>query len=156
MRLVLALAALALASSAQAAPITESQVRDLIGRQQQTWNAGQLSAYFATFSPKAVFTDQARTQAGKLVPYGKSSRAEAQTQARKFRARGTVAEAGQVLSIHIAPGGASAGAVSTVISKITEKERLRTTCAERVQGFVQSGGRLMTVLQIDTLVRCPR
>ena len=87
LRFGLLLAATALAAApAWGAALSEAQVRAFVGKQERAWNAGELDAYFSTFRPDAVFTDQYRTPAGQLVPYGSSTLAAARTQSRKFRA----------------------------------------------------------------------
>src|SRR3569623_1405964 len=86
----LALGLLVLAGPAFAAPaaISEAQGRALVARQSRAWNAGDLAAYFATFSPSARFTDQALGNDNKIVPYGVSTRNEAPAQSRRTQANG--------------------------------------------------------------------
>jgi hypothetical protein len=152
-----ALALLLLAGSAQAAPVlTDPQVRAFVQRQEKAWNAGDLAAYFALYTPQARFTDQARTAAGKVVPYGSSTAAEARAQATRFLATSKVRESGQVLRVDIAPDGRSARVLAREVSVITTPARTRRSCAERVQTVVLVGAALRSTGQTDTVVRCPR
>jgi hypothetical protein len=153
--LLLATATL-LGGSAQAAAVTEGQARALLAEQQRAWNAGQLDAYFATFRSDAVFTDQYRTPAGELVPYGSSKLPQARAQARKFRAQAKASEAGEVVRLVVAGDGRSAEVVSRVVSRNRGPQGLRVTCAERRQSLVLTAGRLRSKGALDTFSRCPR
>jgi hypothetical protein len=152
----LLVAALLIAAPAGAAGLTEPQVRDFVARQQRDWNAGDLAAYFAGFRPDASFTDQYRTPAGKVVPYGTSTLAQARVQSRKFRATARVAETGQVLRVALAADGGSADVVSRVVQRTEGPKGVRIACAERRQRLVLAAGRLRSRGQTDTFFRCPR
>ena len=153
--LLLASAMLA-ASPAWSAGLSEDEVHAFVARQQQAWNAGALEAYFAGFLPDAVFTDQYRTPAGQIVPYGSSTLARARTQSRKFRAASKVSETGEIVRITLAPDGRNAQVVSRVTSRIQGAKGLRITCAERRQELVLAAGRLRSRGQTDTFSRCAR
>jgi hypothetical protein len=157
LRLGLLLVAATLAAApAWAAGLTETQVRAFVAQQERAWNAGALDAYFTAFRADAVFTDQYRTPAGQIVPYGSSTLAAARAQSRKFRAAAKVSEAGEIVRIALGPDGRSAQVVSRVVSRTQNAKGLRVTCAERRQELVLAGGRLRSKGQTDTFVRCPR
>ena len=154
----LALAAATLvAAPAWAAGLTEAQVRAFVAQQERSWNTGALDAYFKAFRPDAVFTDQYRTPAGEIVPYGSSTLAAARAQSRKFRAASKVSESGEIVRIAVAGDGRTAEVVSRVVSRIQGATgRLRVTCAERKQELVLAGGVVRSKGQTDTFSRCPR
>lgn|GEM_PF-941383 len=152
--LLLAAAALA-AASAHAASLDETAVRAFVARQQRAWNANALEAYFAAFRPDAVFTDQYRTPAGEIVPYGSSKLARARVQSRKFRAAAKVAETGEIVRIDLARDRRSAHVISRVVSRTQGRNGLRIACAERQQDLVLDAGRLRSKGQTDTFSRCP-
>lgn len=137
------------------APLTDAQVRAFVARQEKSWNAGDLDAYFAGFRRDAVFTDQYRTPAGQLVPYGSSTLAQARVQTRKFRATSKVAETNQILRIALTPD-ARAQVLARVTSIIQGPQGRRTTCAERRQELVMAAGRLRSRGRTDTFMRCAR
>jgi hypothetical protein len=153
--LLLAAAALA-AAPAWGAALSEAQVRAFVGKQERAWNAGALEAYFSTFRPDAIFTDQYRTPAGQLVPYGSSTLAAARTQSRKFRAVSKVSETGEIVRIALGSDGQTAHVVSRVVSRIQGAKGLRVTCAERRQDLVLTSGGLRSRGQTDTFSRCSR
>lgn len=153
--LLLAAAMLA-AGPALGAGLGEAQVRAFVARQERTWNAGAFDAYYATFRPDAVFTDQYRTASGKVVPYGASSLREARVQTRKFRAASKVSEKGEIVRITLGSDGGTAQVVSRVTSHIQGAAGMRITCAERRQDLVLARGGLLSKGQTDTFLRCPR
>ena len=157
LRFALLIAVTVLAGApAQAAGTMEGQVRALLAAQERSWNVGALDAYFATFRADAVFTDQYRTPAGQIVPYGSSRLPEARAQARKFRAASKASETAEVVSIALGPDGRSAQVTSRVVSRTQGANGLRVTCAERRQDLVLAAGRLRSRGAVDTFSRCPR
>ncbi|HEY8573078.1 hypothetical protein [Phenylobacterium sp.] len=153
----LAVAAATLATPAAAAPaLTDAHIRAFLAQQEKAWNTAALPAYFSAFEPKATFTDQYRTPAGKLVPYGTSTLAQARAQTTKFRARSKVAETHRIVRITLSPDGRSAQVLAYVTSQITTGATRRTTCAERRQELVLAGGRVRSQGVTDTFVRCGR
>lgn len=152
-----ALLALVLATTAEAqATLTQADVRDFLVRQQRAWNAGDMDRYFALYAPDAVFTDQARTPQGEIVPYGTSTLAQAKAQTRRFLAKAKVRETGYVRRIEIAPDGRSARVTTDAISRTDQAGKVQTTCVARVQTLTLAGARLRSSGQTDTLFRCPR
>jgi hypothetical protein len=149
-------AAVAVAVPAWGAGLSEIQVRAFVLQQERDWNAGTLDAYFQAFRPDAVFTDQYRTPAGKVVPYGKSTLAEARIQSRKFRAASKVSERGRIVSIAVGRDGRTVVVVSHVTTDIRGAKGLRVTCAERRQELVLAVNRLRSKSQTDTFMRCAR
>jgi hypothetical protein len=149
-------AAVLAAWPAWAARLSQGQVRTFVAAQRRAWNAGALDSYFAGFAPQATFTDQYRTPAGQVVPYGASTLPQAQAQSRKFRAASSISEAGQIIDISLAADGRSAAVASRVVSHIESAKGVRVTCADRVENLVLSGGRLMSTGQTDTFSRCAR
>jgi hypothetical protein len=137
-----------------ASPLTEAQVRALAGRQSSAWNAGQLDAYFSTFTPEARFTDQALSNENKLVPYGVSSLHQARVQARKVLQTSKVRESSTITAVAIAPGGASARVTASTISDITSPGGARRVCAVRVSNVVATPAGPRTSGPTDTIVRC--
>nr|MEA2798629.1 hypothetical protein [Phenylobacterium sp.] len=150
------LLALALAGPALAAParLSEADVRGLVERQSHAWNAGDLAAYFATFSPTARFTDQALGNDNKIVPYGVSTLAQARAQSRRTLAGGKVREAVTVDAIAIAPDGRSARLSARAVSDITRAGVARRVCARRVETFELTPAGLRATGLTDTIVRC--
>lgn len=149
--------ALAWASGALAASITEPQVRAFVARQEKAWNARDLTAYFALFTPDAAFVDQTRdVKHGGMIPYGRSDLNEARRQARKFLAGATSVEAGAVDRIEIAPDGRQALVVGRETTTVTAKGAVRRVCAETRQTLVLTASGLKSQGQTDTIVRCPK
>jgi hypothetical protein len=150
------LLALALAGPALGAPtrLSEAEVRGLVERQSRAWNAGDLAAYFATFSPAARFTDQALGNDNKIVPYGVSTLAQAHAQSRRVLAAGKVREAVTVETITIAPDGRSARLSARAVSDITRAGVARRVCARRVETFELTPAGPRATGQTDTIVRC--
>jgi hypothetical protein len=144
------------AAPAWAAGLSEAQVRSFVDAQERAWNGGKLDAFFAGFRPEAVFTDQYRTPAGQIVPYGSSTLAAARTQSRKFRAMAKVSESSEIVRIALGSDGRSAQVVSRVVSRIQSAKGLRITCAERRQDLRLTSGRLFSSGQTDTFSRCAR
>jgi hypothetical protein len=152
----LAVASLAAAPAAAAATgLGEAKIRDFIAQQQRRWNDGALEAYFATFAPRAVFTDQYRTPAGEIVPYGDSTLPQARVQARKFRTTSKVSETGVILRIVLGADGRTAQVVSREVSRVQGPKGLRVACAERRQDLVLTANGLRSKGQTDTFSRCP-
>ena len=146
------------ASAAQAAPaISEAQARAFAARQEAAWNARDLDAYFATFTPDAVFIDQTRdVKHGGMIPYGRSDLKQARTQAAKFLAGATSVERGVVEKVEIAAGGREATLMGRETSTVVSKGRTRRACAQTRQVLVLAGGTLKSKGQTDTIVRCPK
>jgi hypothetical protein len=156
LRIGLLLAAAMLAAGpAFAAGLSDAEVRAFFAQQERDWNVGALDAYFAAFAPDASFTDQYRTPAGQIVPYGTSTLAQARLQTRRFRAGSKVSEHGEIVRIDASPDG-GARVVSREVSRIQSAKGLRVTCAERQQELVLVGGELRSKGQTDTFSRCPR
>jgi hypothetical protein len=154
---LISILAFAAASPATAAParLAQPQVRAFVERQSQAWNAGDLAAYFATFTPDARFTDQALGNDNKVVPYGVSSVAQARTQARKTLAKSKVRETTAVTAVSLAPDGRSARVTANTRSEITAAGAApRQVCAMRVATVAQTPQGLRTTAQTDTIVRC--
>ena len=148
---------LATTSPATAAParLAEPQVRAFVERQSRAWNAGDLAAYFATFTPDARFTDQALGNDNKVVPYGVSSVAQARIQARKTLAKSKVREITAVTAVSLGPDGRSARVTASTRSEITAGSAApRQVCAMRVATVAQTPQGLRTTAQTDTIVRC--
>ncbi|WP_337187516.1 hypothetical protein [Phenylobacterium sp.] len=134
----------------------EAEVRAFLTRQEAHWNAGRLDAYFAGFTPDATFTDQAYVGGKPPVPYGSSTRAEAQANARRaFARKPWPKEAGQVFSLRPAPDGGVL-ATTSVGSIVWADGRPRRLCASREQALVREAGELRARSRTDTFVRCRR
>ena len=153
--MVLAIA-LAIATPAVAASprLSEPQVRAFVERQSRAWNAADLTAYFATFSPEARFTDQALSNENKVVPYGVSTLAQARAQTRKTLAKSKVRETSSVSGVAIAPDGRSARVTANTVSEIDTGPTKRRVCALRVQSLALTPAGLRSTGQTDTIVRC--
>ncbi|HKR88204.1 MAG TPA: hypothetical protein VJS38_08495 [Phenylobacterium sp.] len=154
--LLLACAAMLVAGPARSAGLGEAQVRAFVARQERSWNDGALEAWSAGFRPDATFTDQYRTPAGEIVPYGTSTLSQARTQSRKHRAAAQVSETGRIVRIALGPDGRSAEVVSRVVSRTRTAKGVRIACAERRQDLVLAEGDLRSKGQTDTFSRCPR
>jgi hypothetical protein len=157
-RLTLALALLATAGPAlaQAGKLTDTGVRAFVGRQELAWNKHDLKGYFAGFSPDAAFVDQALSSENKIVPYGRSTLAEARRQTARMAARSQLHEDGMVQTVKIAPDGRSALVTSQVTARITTRGAIRLSCVRRAQTVVLAGVAIQSKGQIDTVVRCGR
>jgi hypothetical protein len=153
--LLLAAAVLA-AAPAWGAGLTQAQVRAFFVQQERSWNASALETYFAAFRPEAVFSDQYRTPAGQVVPYGSSTLAQARAQSRKSRAASKITETGEIVRIALGADGRTAQVVSREVTRLQGPKGLRVTCAERRQQLVLTAGRLRSKGQTDTFTRCPR
>jgi hypothetical protein len=145
-----------LATAAEAAParLSEAEVRGFVARQSKAWNAGDLAAYFALFTPDAVFTDQARARDGRLVPYGASTVAQARAQAARTFATSKLQETTLIRAVAIAPDGKRAQVTSAEQTTVRGGGPPRRFCAERVQTLVATPAGLRSRGQIDTVVRC--
>jgi 3-phenylpropionate/cinnamic acid dioxygenase small subunit len=138
-----------------AAPrLSQSQVRAFVERQSRAWNAGDLAAYFATFSPEARFTDQALSNENKVVPYGVSTLAQARAQTRKTLAKSKIRETSAVSAVTIAPDGRSARVTAHTVSDIATAGAARRICAVRVETVALTPAGLKSTGQTDTIVRC--
>ena len=154
-RCLIALILLLTTGPALAAPaITEPQVRAFVDRQSKAWNAADVSGYFATFTPKAVFTDQALGNDNRIVPYGASTVAQAKAQARRFFAKSKVRETSVITAIAIAPDGASARVTTYEVSQISTAGKVRQVCGQGVAIIVRTPAGLRSTGQTDTIVRC--
>lgn len=140
----------ALAAPAFAASLTDASVRRFLAEQEQAWNARRLDAYFARFTPDAVFVDQTRTPK-EVIVYGRSSLAEARAVARK--ATSTSTERGTVRRIAIAADGRSAKVTGYEVTTIVSAGRTRKVCAETEQTLVLQGGRILSKGQTDSILR---
>ena len=149
-----ALSVLLAGSPAQAAGLTDAQVRDFARRQENAWNARDLNGFFALFTPDAVFTDQTRTPKGEMISYGASNRVEAKTQAGKFLATATSVERGVIDKVTIAADGRSAEVLGREITKVKTTARTRKVCADTRQVVVLTGGAIRSKGQTDTVTRC--
>lgn len=154
MRTLLMIFALAAGPAAAPPPISQAEARAFVARQERLWNAGDLDAYFAGFTADARFTDQAYVGDKPPVPYGTSTRAEAERLARRARGRGKATATGRVLRVEIAPGGASARVVLAVGSTVPDEGGPRRLCAARYVTLVRAEGRLRAREQVDTYVKC--
>jgi hypothetical protein len=150
------LLALAIAGPAVAAParLSEADVRGLVERQSRAWNAGDLTAYFATFSPTARFTDQALGNDNGIVPYGVSTLAQAQAQSRRTLAAGKVREAVTIDAVTVAQDGRSARLSARAVSDITRAGVGRRVCVRRIETFEATPAGPRATAQTDTVVRC--
>ena len=148
--------ALLLATPAMAAAprLSEPQIRAFVERQSRAWNAGDLAAYFATFTPEARFTDQALGNDNKIVPYGVSTWAQARVQSRKTLAKSKVRETSTVSAVTIAPDGRSARVTARTVSDIATGGAARRVCAVRVETVALTSAGLRATGQTDTIVRC--
>lgn len=154
----LLLSALVAAGGAQAAApaLTEAAVRAFVARQEAAWTHKDAAAFAATFSPDAVFVDQARDSHGGITQNGRSTLPQAIAQARRFFARNSFSETSVVDRVVIAPDGRSAQVFGHETLRIETPGRPpRTFCAETAQTVVLAGGRLLSRGQTDTDVRCP-
>ena len=153
------LALLVLAAPAGAQPrLTEAAVRGFVGRQEAAWNARDVRAWAASFTPDAVFVDQARNSNGGVTSNGTSTLAQATAQARRYFAKTRFQETLVVDAVVIAPDGRSAQVTGHAVARLeaTPARPARTLCAETAQTVVLAKGRLLSKGQTDTGVRCPR
>jgi len=152
------IALLVLATPAAAAPrLTEPAVRAFTARQEAAWNARDVRGWTATFTPDAVFVDQAKNSNGGVTSNGSSTLAQAAAQARRFFAGPKFAETAAVDRVEIAPDGRSARLLGRAVTEIAAGARpARRLCAETSQTVVLVAGRILSKGQTETGVRCPR
>jgi hypothetical protein len=151
----LILALLVTTQAMAAAPrLSEPQVRAFVERQSRAWNAGDLAAYFATFTPQARFADQALSNENKVVPYGVSTLAQARAQTRKTMAKSKVRETSTVSAVTIAPDGQTARVAARTVSDIATAGAARRICAVRVETVALTPAGVRSTGQTDTIVRC--
>jgi hypothetical protein len=143
---------LLLATAAQASPrrLSEGEVRAFVARQSKAWNAGELSAYFALFTPDARFKDQALGSDNKVYPYGSSTLSEARTRSRRAFEGRRIQETTMIRSIALAADGRSAHVTADVVTAIGA----RRSCARREQVVVATPAGLRSTGETDTVVRC--
>lgn len=134
--------------------LTETQVRGLAERQSRAWNAGDLAAYFATFTPAARFTDQALGNDNRIVLYGASTLAQAREQSRKTLGRGKVRETLTLGAVSLAADGRAAQLTADVVTEISGAGAPRRVCAKRTETFTLTASGLRATGQTDTIVRC--
>jgi hypothetical protein len=146
------LLALALATAAQASParVTEPEVRAFVARQSKAWNAGDLAAFFALFTPDAQFRDQALASDNKVYPYGTSTLAQARARSRHAFEGHRLQEATTIRSIAIAADGRSARVAADIVTTIGP----RRSCARREQVVTATPAGLRSTGETDTVVRC--
>ena len=142
--------ALVLLTAAAPARLTEPQVRAFVARQSAAWNARDLAAWAATYTPEARFTDQALANSNTIVPYGSSSLKEARVQVRKTFAKGPAGEVLVVDSVTLAPDGRGARVSAHAVSQSGGQR----VCAQRVETVALTSGGLKATAQTDTIVRC--
>ena len=142
------------AGPAHAAGLTQPQVRAFVAQQSRAWNAGDLAAYFATFTPDARFTDQALGNDNKVVPYGVSTQAQARAQTRKVLAKSKLRETAAITNVSIAAGRRSARVTADTASEIATVGAVRRVCALRVETLIATPAGLKASGQTDTIVRC--
>jgi ketosteroid isomerase-like protein len=153
------LAAIVLASGAQAAGtrLTEAAVRAFCAHQEAAWNAGDVNAWAATYTPDAVIVDQAQNSQGGLTVTGSSTLAQARAQAKRFFAKSRVNETSSIDSVTIAADGRSARVYDHEVSHIETPGRpARTLCGQSVATLVLVRGRILASSQTDTAIRCPK
>lgn len=137
--------------------LTEASARAFVALQDEAWNNRLAVAFAATFTPDAVFVDQAMGSDGKMVVNGRSTLAEATAQARRFFARSRFRQTTVVGSVTLASDGRSAQVLAKTITRIERPgQPPRTFCALSEQTLVLVQGRLRSRGQTDTDVRCPR
>ncbi|THD53334.1 hypothetical protein [Phenylobacterium sp.] len=134
--------------------LTEPQVRALAERQSHAWNAGDLAAYFATFTPAARFTDQALGNDNKIVPYGVSTLTQAREQSRKTLASGKVRETLTLGQVTLAADRRTAQLAADAVTEISGPGAPRRVCAKRTETFALTPAGLRATGQTDTIVRC--
>lgn len=153
--LVFALAALAAPAAAETR-LTEPAIRAFVARQEAAWNGRDAQAFAATFTPDAVFVDQARNSNGGVTSNGSSTLAQAIAQARRFFTRSTFRETATIDRVEVAPDGRSARVLGHETTRIETPGRpSRTLCAETEQTVILARGRILSRGQTDTGVRCP-
>jgi hypothetical protein len=113
-----------------------------------------VAGYFATFTPRAGFTDQGRARDGRVAPYGTSTLAEARIQARRSFATSRVREATAVRSVRLAPDGRSAQVVTAEQTTIATGGRTRRICGERSQTLTLTPAGLRSTGQVETIFAC--
>jgi uncharacterized protein (TIGR02246 family) len=153
--LIAGLAALATAAAAEPR-LTEPAVRAFVARQEAAWTGRDASAFAATFTPDAVFVDQARNSNGGITSNGSSTLAQAIAQARRFFARAKFQETAVVDRVEIAADGRSARVFAHETSRIETPGRpVRVLCALTEQTVILVRGRILSRGQTETGVRCP-
>lgn len=154
---ILAAVLAVVAAQAEAATrLDELAARAFVARQEAAWNARDARAFADTFTPDAVFIDQSETPGGGVIVNGRSTLAEATTQARRFFARNRFRETASVDRVEPAADGRSARVTGRERTEIERPgARPRVLCARTEQTLVLVRGRLLSRGQTETQIRCP-
>ncbi len=152
--LIAATSAQALACGAAEVGLTDASARAFVARQDAAWNARDARAFAATFTPDAVFIDQAIGSDGKLIANGRSTLPQATAQSRRFFARTQFHETVVVDRVAIAADARSGQVFAHTTTRL--KAPTRTYCARTEQTLVLARGHLLSRGQTDTDIRCAR
>lgn len=152
----LLLTTLAAAPAGAQGAMTDAAARAFLARQERLWNAGDLEAYFATFTADARFTDRGQSNQGGYIDYGTSTLAQARTTARRLLARSKVRETSRVVRIERAPDGRSARVTTDETTRIETAGKVRLVCAQSVHALRATPAGLRSAGQTDYIRRCPR
>lgn len=136
------------------AGLTDTSARGFIARQDAVWNARDAHAFAATFTPDALFVDQAIGSDGKLVANGHSTLAQATAQSRRFFAKTRFRETVAVDRVVIAADARTAHVFAHTTTRL--ESPARTYCARTEQTLVLAHGRILSQGQTDTDIRCPK
>jgi uncharacterized protein (TIGR02246 family) len=157
--LVAAATAQAFGGGAAEVGLTDASARAFVARQDAAWNARDAHAFAATFTPDAVFIDQAVGSDGKVIANGRSTLTQATLQSRRFFARTQFHETVVVDRVAIAPGARTAQVFAQTTTRLASPHtgrNGRTYCARTEQTLVLAHGRLLSRGQTDTDIRCAR
>lgn len=153
---VLLLSALAGGPAAAQGPLTDAAARSFLARQERLWNAGDLDAYFATFTPDARFSDKGASNQGGYVDYGSSSLAQAKATSARLLARSKVRETSRVIRIEPAANGRAATVTAEETTRIETAGKVRLVCARSLHQLRVTSAGLRSAGQTDYIRRCPR
>ncbi len=136
--------------------LSDASVRAFLTGQERLWNAGDVDAYFATFTPDARFTDRGQSNQGGFVDYGTSSLSQARTTSKRLLAGSKVRESSRIVRIELAADGRSARVVTDETTRIETAGKARVVCAESVHQLRVTPGGLRSAGQTDYIRRCRR
>jgi len=134
------------------ARLTDAAVRAFMAQQEAAWNARDARGYFALFVPQATFVEEGRANTGGVIRYGSSRLEEARQQAQRYFAGPASSDRTRIIGITIAPNRRSAQVAGQKVTTLAGGARRR--CAEVRQTLMLTSGRVLSLGETSTAIRC--
>jgi hypothetical protein len=138
-------------AAAAPARLSDPAVRAFMARQEAAWNARDARGYFASFAPRARFVEQGRTNTGGVIRYGSSTLEEARRYATRFFAGPAARDRTTLTAVVVAAGGRSAEVAGQKVTTLADGRR---RCAEVRQTLSLAAGRIQSLGETSTAIRC--